>query len=152
MDKCSPHSPLEVALMWVSGPQHEEPQSPPNVDRVQTRRWENKVTDALERFKSLTAGDCFSSFTQTDAGTISPPSTGRFSSAPPTGSEKKPPRRRGRREKACPMKNHLDLETHKSPVVERLCSDGGERAESSLCGRSPHVWFHPSSRARLRRV
>lgn len=63
---------LEVALMWVSGPQHEEPQS--NVDRVPTRCGENKVTNAPERFKSLTAGDCFSSFTQTDAGTISPPS------------------------------------------------------------------------------
>lgn len=155
MDKRPLHSLLEVALMWVSGPQHEEPQSPPNVDRVLTRRWENKVTNARERFQSSPAGDCFSSSIQTDAGSISPPSPGRFSSSPRTGSERKPldgrvDQRRWRL--ARPMKNHQDLESHKSPVAERLCSDGGETAESSLCAPSPHVWFHPSSRARLRKV
>lgn len=28
--------------MWVSGPQHEQPQSPPNVDRLLMRHWEKK--------------------------------------------------------------------------------------------------------------
>lgn len=66
-DKCSLRSPSEFALMWVSGPQHEEPQSPPDVDRVLMRHCDkekNKVTNAREGFKSSAAGDCFSSFTQ----------------------------------------------------------------------------------------